>query len=78
MIDGALSKTHLRGTLKSAESELKKNASFFRCHKCFIVNSEYIDHVTGNVQNTKIKLKIPGLEIPVSRSKAPSVCSKFK
>jgi hypothetical protein len=76
--EGAVSKTHIRGTLKGAESELKKNVAFIRCHKCFIVNSEYVDHVTGNVQNSKIKLKIPGLEIPVSRLKAPSVSTRFK
>ncbi|MGC1389767.1 MAG: LytTR family transcriptional regulator DNA-binding domain-containing protein [Bacteroidales bacterium] len=73
-----LSKTHLRGTLKAAESELKKNTSFFRCHKCYIVNAEYADHVTGNIQNMKIKLKTLGLEIPVSRSKAAEVTRKLK
>ena len=65
-----LNKTHLRGTLKAVESELRKNNSFFRCHKCYIINAEYADHVTGNFQNMKIKLKIQGPEIPVSRSKA--------
>jgi hypothetical protein len=73
-----LIRTHLRGTLKAAESELKKNGSFFRCHKCFIVNAEYVDHLTGNVQNMKIKLKPQGLEIPVSRSKAAEVIIKFR
>ena len=73
-----LTKTHLRGTLKAAESELKKNSSFFRCHKCFIVNAEYASHVTGNVQNLKIKLKPQGLEIPVSRSKAAEAVRKFR
>jgi hypothetical protein len=73
-----ISKTHLRGTLKAAESELRNNTSFFRCHKCFIVNSEYADHVAGNVQNMKIKLKIQGLEIPVSRSKAAEAARKFR
>ncbi len=73
-----LTKTHLRGTLKAAEWELRKNTSFFRCHKCFIVNAEFMDHVTGNVQNMKIKLKPQGLEIPVSRSKAPEVIRKFR
>jgi hypothetical protein len=73
-----LIKTHLRGTLKGAESELKKNTSFFRCHKCYIVNAEYSDHVTGNIQNMKIKLKTQGLEIPVSRSKAGIVLRKLK
>lgn len=73
-----LSKTHLRGTLKATELELKKNSSFFRCHKCYIVNSEYADHITGNAQNLKIKLKMQGLEIPVSRSKAAEAIRKFR
>jgi LytTr DNA-binding domain len=73
-----LTRTHLRGTLKAAESELRKNTSFFRCHKCFIVNAEYVDHVKGNIQNMKIKLKPPGPEIPVSRSQAGSILGKFK
>jgi hypothetical protein len=73
-----LSRTHLRGTLKAAESELRKNTSFFRCHKCYIVNSEYADRVSGNNQNMRIKLKTQGLEIPVSRSKAAAVLSRFR
>lgn len=73
-----LTKTHLRGTLKAAESELKKNISFFRCHKCYIINSEYADHISGNIQNMKIRLKIQGLEIPVSRSKAAEAIRKFR
>jgi hypothetical protein len=73
-----LTKTHLRGTLKSAESELRKNTCFFRCHKCFIINSAYADHVTGNNQNMKIRLKIQGVEIPVSRSKAAEALRKLK
>jgi len=73
-----LTKTHLRGTLKAAESELRKNTSFFRCHKCFIVNKEYADHLTGNVQNMKIKLKTQGIEIPVSRSRAQEAIRKFR
>jgi len=73
-----LTKTHLRGTLKAAESELSKNTSFFRCHKCFIINTEYADRVTGNIQNLKIKLKINDTEIPVSRSKASEAIRKFR
>ena len=74
----SLIKTHLRGTLKAVEAELSKNKSFFRCHKCFIINSQYADHVTGNIQNMKIKLKYQGIEIPVSRSKAAEAIRKFK
>jgi hypothetical protein len=73
-----LSKTHLRGTLRAAEDELIKNTSFMRCHKCYIVNTQFADHLTGNIQNLKIRLKLQGLEIPVSRSKAAEVTSKFR
>jgi hypothetical protein len=74
----ALNKTHLRGTLKAAEEELNRNNRFFRCHKCYIVNSEYVDHLTGNSQNLKIKLYRTGVEIPVSRSRAASVIKRIK
>jgi hypothetical protein len=73
-----VSKQHIRGTLKAVEEELKKNTSFFRCHKCYIVNSEYIDHLSGNVQNMKFRLKIQGFEIPVSRQKAAEASARFK
>ncbi len=73
-----LNKTHLRGTLRAAEDELMKNTSFMRCHKCYIVNTQFADHLSGNVQNLKIKLKPQGLEIPVSRSKAAEVTSRFR
>jgi hypothetical protein len=73
-----ITKTHLRGTLKAAEAELKMNSGFIRCHKCFIVNSAFVDHSTGNAQNMKIKLRLPGPEIPVSRSRAAFVLKKIK
>jgi hypothetical protein len=74
----SLSRTHIRGTLKAAEEELKNMSAFVRCHKCFIVNADYVDHRTGNAQNARLKLKVQGLEIPVSRSKAASVIRRFR
>ena len=71
-------KTTIRGTLKAVESELKKNSMFFRCHKCYIVNTIYVDRVTGNTQNMKIKMKPSGFEIPVSRTKVSLVSKKLK
>jgi len=71
-------KTTIRGTLKSAESELRKNSRFLRCHKCYIVNLDFVDKVTGHNQNMIIRLKPNGTEIPVSRSKADSIQKKIK
>lgn len=63
-------KKTIRGTLKSAESELRKNSRFIRCHKSYIVNLDYVDRITGHNQNLKIRLKPGGTDIPVSRSRA--------
>ncbi len=71
-------KTTIRGTLKAVESELKRNSRFLRCHKCYIVNADFIDRVTGNTQNMKIKLNPSGIEIPVSRSKASAITRKLE
>jgi hypothetical protein len=74
--DNQQNKTTIRGTLKSAESELMKNSRFVRCHKCYIVNLDYVEKVTGHNQNMRIKLLHSGVEIPVSRSKADIVSRK--
>jgi len=71
-------KTTIRGTLKSVETELKNNSRFIRCHKCYIVNLDYIEKVTGNNQNMIIRLKPAGTEIPVSRSRADLVLKRTK
>jgi hypothetical protein len=71
------SKTTIRGTLKSAESELRKNSRFLRCHKCYIINLNFVGRVTGHNQNMKIKLLPSGTEIPVSRSKAGILLKKL-
>jgi len=71
-------KTTIRGTLKSAESELRKNSRFLRCHKCYIVNLNYVERVTGHNQNMKIRLLPSGTEIPVSRSKADLLTKRTK
>ena len=71
--DNMQNKTTIRGTLKTAEKELKNNNRFIRCHKCYIVNLDYAGKVTGHNQNMKITLNPSGVEIPVARSKAEEV-----
>jgi hypothetical protein len=71
-------KTTIRGTLKSAESELRKNSRFLRCHKGYIVNLDFVDRVTGHNQNMRIRLLSSGMEIPVSRSRADLVNKRTK
>lgn len=74
----ALNKITIRGTLKAAESELRNNDRFLRCHKCYIVNLDYSAGVKGHQQNMTIKLLVSGTDIPVSRSKANLVMQVLK
>jgi hypothetical protein len=71
-------KITIRGTLTEAESDLRKTNRFLRCHKCFIVNTGYIDRVKGPNQNMTIILSPDATEIPVSRKKAGLVIEKVK
>lgn len=71
-------KTTIRGTLKSTESELKKNSRFLRCHKCYIINLDYVDRISGHNQNMKVRLLNSGIDIPVSRSKAFQISKNIK
>jgi hypothetical protein len=76
--DDLLNKTTIRGTIKAAELELHNNARFLRCHKCYLVNLDFVERITGNMQNMKIRLSGSETEIPVSRSKAGEVSKKVK
>ncbi|MCX6300813.1 MAG: LytTR family DNA-binding domain-containing protein [Bacteroidia bacterium] len=71
-------KTTIRGTLKSAEYELRKNNRFIRCHKCYLVNLDFVDKVTGPNQNMKISLSVADMEIPVARSRAEEVSRRVE
>lgn len=68
--DNIQNKSTIRGTLKEAENELRKNNRFIRCHKCYIVNLDFVGRLSGNNQNMKIFITATGMEIPVARSRA--------
>lgn len=68
-----LSKTIIRGTLRSVESELNKCKLFIRCHNRYIVNVKHVNRSVGNSQNFRLILNKSEIEIPVSRSKVSSI-----
>ena len=57
----------LRVTLSKIESNLKNYSSIIRCHKSYIINTSYIDDITGNARGYLLKSKFLSFEIPVSR-----------
>jgi len=68
--EGSVSRITIRGTLKAVEEELSRNKRFLRCHKCYIINLNYIDRIIGHSQNMKVRLLHSDELIPVSRVKA--------
>jgi len=58
----------LRSTLKKAEDALLPYPAFFRCHRAYIVNLEKVEHVAGNAQGYKVKIREHDTVIPVSRN----------
>lgn len=57
----------LRTRLKTIENVFKANNTVFRCHKSYIVNTNYITEITGNSKGFYCHLDDFSVDIPVSR-----------
>jgi hypothetical protein len=66
--DGKLTCKLLRTTIRQIEETLQQEPAFVRCHRTYIVNTGWIDRVTGNAQGYKLYLRDTSEEIPVSRT----------
>ena len=59
----------IRTTLAKLESELNDfSSAFIKCHKSYIINSNYIKDIKGNARGYLITLKNITFDIPVSRN----------
>ena len=72
----AVGKKLIRNRLKELHIQLP-NASFFQCHKSFIINLSHINKVSGNARNFEIELEYISQSIPVSRSKTEELKNLF-
>jgi hypothetical protein len=63
----------LRSTTKQMEESLQNHAMFIRCHRAFIVNTNYISNTKGNAQGYQLTLYDISQEIPVSRTYLKSI-----
>ncbi len=57
----------LRVTLTKIESFLKDYDFIIRCHKSYIINTKYVNGITGNARSYLLKCNILDFYIPVSR-----------
>lgn len=58
----------LRMTLKNVEYTLSNYSEFYRCHKSYIINSNFVNNLEGNARGYQLLLMKSEIKIPVSRS----------
>jgi len=62
-------KTTVRNTLTKVMADLP--AIFLRCHRSYVVNTDWVDDVSGNAQGYRLHYAIfPDVPVPVSRGKS--------
>lgn len=57
----------LRNTLSDIEKFLKGNKNIVRCHKSYIINTKYIESISGNSRGYFLNTTTMPQQIPVSR-----------
>ncbi|MDC6350831.1 LytTR family DNA-binding domain-containing protein [Zeaxanthinibacter sp. PT1] len=71
--------THLkRISISSLERQLQTESQIMRTHRSYLVNTDFIEKVTGNAQGYQLQLQGAGQTIPVSRHKIPLFESRMK
>lgn len=65
--DGVIAPVTIRSSILKAESELGGYNQMLRCHRAFIVNTDFIESVKGNAQGYRLGIKESGMEVYVSR-----------
>jgi DNA-binding LytR/AlgR family response regulator len=68
VVDDQVQTVLFRSTLKKQEELLARYPSFYRCHKKYLVNFQYVFNITGNAINLKLHVKGVFNLIPVSRN----------
>ncbi len=58
-----------RGRIKEIEEVLSEYPIFFRCHRSYIINLNYVESTAGNSQGLAVKLNSRTEKIPVARPK---------
>lgn len=62
----------LRTGISKIEGETSRYQNLIKCHRSFIVNVNYVEHVKGNAQGYRLTIKNSNNEVHVSRQYAKS------
>jgi DNA-binding LytR/AlgR family response regulator len=66
--DNVVKQKQLRTTIAQMDKELELYPYIIRCHRAYMINTSFINHVEGNSQGFQLRLRHVREEVPVSRS----------
>lgn len=72
LVHGQLECEMLRSSLTALEQVLSHNPIFFRTHRSWLVNLDFIDHVQGNARGYVLRMRSLTDTVPVARSRIDS------
>lgn len=58
----------LRNTLTYIFTNLKEYSNLIRCHKSYIINTNFMDSISGNARGYFLESTLLSIQIPISRS----------
>ncbi|PWG05890.1 LytR/AlgR family response regulator transcription factor [Polaribacter aquimarinus] len=58
----------IRNTLSNIAKKLHKKSTIFRCHKSYIINSKFMNSISGNARGYYLESDLLPNQIPISRS----------
>jgi tetratricopeptide (TPR) repeat protein len=77
-INHSESKTLIRSTMKAIENKLEGHPEFVRSHRSYIINTNYIDSITGNSKQQYLSLSHSNKIVPISRSLDIQIIKKLE
>jgi hypothetical protein len=76
--DAGIQSQLIRSTLIKAQKLIEEYNYFFKCHRSFIVNVNYIDRVEGNSQGYRLFFENLEFDVPVSKKAVKELKDRVK
>ena len=68
-VNNGVKKITIRETINNIEQKISSTNIIYKPHRSYLVNLQYIHHITGDAQGLKVHFEVVDNVIPVSRNK---------
>lgn len=75
--NGTIKKELIRNTLSNVFAQMQDLPFMLKCHRSYVVNMTFVNHISGNAQGYKLHLTATEERIPVSRKLNQTVKNYF-